>query len=718
MNPEVMAADDRKRARRAPLRSRSFWRMLGVVLPHRSYLITGITASLLYAVLHSLSILGSWPVLKVLIETEGLHGWVDRSVAGQRAGLEFVVRETPDGPAALIVQHVSRDSTSLRAGLRPGDAVVGLDGQAMSPRDWLRRVATAPLGTPLRLDVVPQGDSSQPQTSHEAILEPPSVAYRWAAKLADLLPREQTRDHRWSVLVYVLVGLVMVTVVANFFRFVAEYAVGKGVLRAMMDLRRALYAKVLKLPMSHFTRDVGDLVARFVQDVQDIQRGVMSLFGKTIREPLKAAFVLVAALAMDWRLTLLMLFVAPAAVVIFWWVGHQIKKANRKLLRGYGTMISRLTETLSAIAIVKAYTTENVERLRLWKIDRKMFRQQLKIVRMDALLDPSLEVLGVMAGAAVTAWLGAKVMDHQIEPARFGALVIALGMLFDPLRKMADVYTRVSRSAAGAERLFEILDAKEEAELFPGTAVLAPLAREIEFRDVTFTYPEADQPALANIQLTVRYGETVALVGRNGSGKTTLVNLLARFYDPQEGAVLIDGVDVRTVTLRSLRQQIGLVTQDTVIFPIPLAENISYGSRNGSRESVIAAAQRAYADEFIRTKPQGYDTVPGDMGKTLSGGQKQRLAIARAILRDPPILIFDEATSQIDAESEQKIQSALAEFARHRTTFIIAHRLSTIRFAHRIVVLESGRVVDVGTHDELLARCPLYHGLCETQLTA
>ena len=274
------------------------------------------------------------------------------------------------------------------------------------------------------------------------------------------------------------------------------------------------------------------------------------------------------------------------------------------------------------------------------------------------------------------------------------------------------------RSAAGADRLFSLLDAKEESELQSGARVIESLRSEIEFRDISFTYPEADRPALSNVSLTIRNGETVAVVGRNGCGKTTLISLLTRFYDPDSGCVLMDGVDIRELTLRSLRKLIGLVTQETVVFPISLAENIAYGSRNGSMESITNAARRAYAEEFILETPQGYDTIPGEMGRTLSGGQRQRLAIARAILRDAPILIFDEATSQIDSESERQIQAAVKEFAQDRTTIIIAHRLSTIRFADRIVVMDVGRIVDVGTHHELLQRCKLYHGLCETQVLA
>ena len=706
-------------AKPASLRSGAFVRMIRIVIPHRSLLGVGIIASILYALLHSVSILGALPILKILLEEEGLHGWVDRAVAGTRIDAFLSVREDgmDENPSSiLVVQDVDRGSPTQRAGLRPGDRITALNNERFEPRRLLTRLAEGQENERVVLEVTAAGDDSS--RTIEITLSPPSRPWRLGRFAASLVPRESTRDDRLATLTYVLCAVVFLVIIANGCRFVSQYFIGLGVLRAMMDLRRTLYAKVLRLPMSRFTRDVGDIVSRLVQDIQDIQRGVMSLFGKTIREPLRALFILAAALMMDWRITLTMIVVGPVAVVIFWRVGASLKKANKKLLRGYGSMVSALSGTLSTIGVIKAYTSENVERRRLWEIDRRMFHQQTRILRLESILSPALEVLGIVGASAVTVWLGARVIARDIEPAKFGALIIVLAMMFDPLRKMADVYARILKSSAGADRVFEILDAEDETDLQEGTLTLEPLKSEIEFRNVTLVYPEAERPALDRVSLTVKRGETVALVGPNGAGKTTLVNMLARFYDPQDGEILFDGHDIRTVNLKTLRKQIGLVAQDTVVFPIPLADNIAYGARNGSRDTVIQAAKRAYADEFIRHQPQGYDTIPGDMGKALSGGERQRIAIARAVFRDAPILIFDEATSQIDSESEQKIQTALKEFAQGRTTFIIAHRLSTIQFASRIIVMDAGRIVDTGTHRELLERCPLYHGLCETQLLA
>ncbi len=719
MDPKLINAQDRSRARPVPLHtSVAFRRMIRSVLPHRKLVFSGIAASIVYALLHSVSIFAALPVLRVMLDDEGLHGWSDRQLAEKRLGVQlaFPGEKSGEDDAILIVRQIEPTSPLAGSAIRVGDLIVSLNGEQPGAKAWLKRVAFAEVGEEIRFKTrSAEGTTAQP---YSVIAAEYPLKLRVARDVLSFIPRDPSGSNRLTVLKYVLVWLVLVVMSANACRFAGEYWVRLGVLRGVMDLRRQLYKKVLRLPMSRFSRDTGDMVTRFVQDIQEIQRGLMSLFGKTIREPFKAGFILLWALALDWRLTLAMFVIAPGAVLVFWKTGSSVKKANKKLLRGYGAMISALSGTLASINIVKAYTGEAAERRRLWQVDRSMFRQQKKIIRLEAMLSPLIEVVAIVLVAGGAVWLGKRVIGGEIDLSVFGTLVVALGMLFDPLRKLADVYTRVMRSGAGAERLFELLDAPEETEPDKTGQKLESFTDSIEFRGVTFTYPESDHPALCEIDLKVCCGETIALVGRNGSGKSTLMGLLTRFYDPSDGQILLDGVDLRSYALRSLRRNIGLVTQDAVVFPIPLADNIAYGTRNVSRERVMDAARRAFADEFIRQTPQGYDTVPGEMGRTLSGGQRQRISIARAILRDPPILIFDEATSQVDSESEQRIQAALKDFAQERTTFIVAHRLSTIRFADRIVVLDEGRIIDNGTHEELSERCSFYRGLCETQLQA
>jgi len=324
--------------------------------------------------------------------------------------------------------------------------------------------------------------------------------------------------------------------------------------------------------------------------------------------------------------------------------------------------------------------------------------------------------MAVVGGSMVTVWLAGRVLGGEISLPDFLALGVCLSMLFDPLRKLSDVYVRIVRSSAGADRIFAVLDATLEAEDTRATKMLGPLTGGIEFRDVRFTYPGGGAPAIDGVTLHIAVGETLALVGPNGSGKTTLAGMIPRFFDPDAGAVLFDGIDLRDASLKSLREKISLVTQDAVVFAGTPIENIAYGDAVPDVERARDAARRANADEFIRALPGGYDEILGERGTTLSGGQRQRLTIARAIYRNAPILIFDEATSQIDSESELKIQGAIKTFATGRTTIIIAHRLSTIRFADRIAVMDQGAIIDSGTHAELFARCPLYRTLCETQL--
>ncbi len=718
MDPKLIDADEKHRAPSASVRSPHFRRMVRLVWPHRRFILIGLIASVVYGALHSVSIVGVLPVLKVMLSEEGFHGWLYRGVAEDRLGADLTVNfggsdDAPLPPWAATISGLDSNSPLAGDGAQVGDRIVAVDDPAALPLEFLESVSFAER----RVDLVLRTPGAPDARNVSVELESPSWPSRMRRFAAGLVPRENSRTDRVNTLAYVLAGVVVLVLLSNLARFVAHYVTAVGVLRGVMDLRRDLYSKVLRLPMSFFSKDTSDIVSRFVQDVQEVQRGLMSLFGKLLREPVRAVFLLLLALCLNVRLTLLMLLVGPVVVVIFWFVGRKIRKANRRLLRSYGVMIGALGTTLEAIAVVKAYNAEHVERRRLWQIDRRVFRDQLKIAWLEGVLHPVLEVLAVLAISAVTVWLGAQVIDEQIDMSRFAALVVALGMLSDPLRKVADVYPRVMRSAAGAQRIFSVIDAPAEAELSHGAVELQPPQDSLVFEDVTFTYPDAPEPALNKVSLSVAKGETVALVGPNGSGKTTLARMLVRFYDPQEGRILCDGTDIREATLRSLRRQFSVVSQDPIVFAMTVAENIAYGARHAERKDVTDAARRAHADDFIRDKTDGYDELIGERGGTLSGGQRQRLCIARAVLRDAPILIFDEATSQIDSESEQKIQQSVAELSRGRTTLIIAHRLSTIRYAGRIIVMDRGRVVDTGTHDELAKRCSLYKTLCETQLS-
>jgi ABC-type multidrug transport system fused ATPase/permease subunit len=497
-----------------------------------------------------------------------------------------------------------------------------------------------------------------------------------------------------------------------------------------------MYQRVLNLPISHFaTHGVGDLVSRFVQDSLDVYRGLNFVFAKSLRDPLKALFAFLVALAIDWRLTLITVTCAPIAAVLIRRMGKMIRKASKRLLQNYGRMVSVLEDALIGIRVVKGYTMETYERMRLHSLDKVMLDHQLRIERIDALSSPIFEAVGQIVASVAIIYFAQQMFEGRMEFAKFAALGVAMAAIFDPIRKMSSFYNRLQSANAAMDRVFEVIDLKEEDHALQSTRTMPPFNDAVEFRGVSFTYPGASAPAIDNVSLVIRRGERVAFVGPNGSGKTTLVSMLMRFFDPQSGQILIDGQEVRAFSIASIRRQMSLITQDTVIFADTIANNIAYGddrllrSRilkqrhpdrryllNGQDERIIAAAKAAYADEFIREKPDGYNTQVGEHGTTLSGGQKQRLSIARAILRDAPIFIFDEATSQIDSESEQKIHDAVERFLQGRTARIIAHRFSTILQADRIVVMDRGRIVDSGRHEELIERCKLYQGLYGTQI--
>ncbi len=707
MDAVLITADDRHRAPKSGFKTRDFWRLVAFTRPYRARLAAGLLCTFAFAALHTVGIGGAFPVFQVLLEEEGLQGWIHRKVAGDRLDVEFA---TPADAESIRLVRVSRAGVGHAAGLRPGDEL--RDPQTRPIKDWLADVASAQAGGEIPALVVSlEGRRTVQLSGHET----KSTGLSILRAVGERLPPD-TDEARLRTLVYILCVLVAVGILSNGFRYVGETLIARAILQTLFDLRDLLYERILHLPMTYFsTAQTADLVTRFVQDVQEVQRGLITLFGKFVREPMRAILLIGLALTLDWRITLTMAAIVPAALAIFWAVGRSVKKANRKLLFAYGAMIGALTASLQSLRVVKTYTAEEHERSRLDDVDRRMFGQQLKLAQLDAFLSPMMEVLAVLTGSMLTVWLASKVLDHTLEVAKFAALGVTLSMIFDPLRKMTDVYVRIQRASAGAERIFQVLDHPPETDASQPGVEVGPLQGSLEWADVTFTYPGANAAALNGVSLTVRRGETVALVGPNGCGKTTLVSLLPRLFVPQQGEVRYDGVDVRTVNLKTLRQQFGFVPQEAVIFEGTPVENIAYGGTPADRARVVEAARRAFADEFIQNLPGAYDSVLGERGSTLSGGQRQRLAIARAIYRNAPILIFDEATSQIDSESELKIQSALREFAKGRTTLIIAHRLSTIQFAHRIVVMDAGRILDSGTHKELFERCPLYRTLCETQ---
>jgi ATP-binding cassette subfamily B protein/subfamily B ATP-binding cassette protein MsbA len=525
-----------------------------------------------------------------------------------------------------------------------------------------------------------------------------------------------------------LVSLVIIAVAAKgFFEFGQDSLVGSVVNLSLFDLRNRFYRNVVHLDVNDFgAQGTHELMARFTNDIELLGNGTKTLFGKVIAEPLRAIACVLMACLISWQLTLMFLVLVPIALFILTKVGRLMKRATRRLLERTSSIYKILQETFLGIRIVKAFTMEPYERRRFRAATRDYYQKAMWVVNLDALASPVIELMGAAAVAAAllagaylvlrqrTDLLGIQMADWPLGHIELIQLYGWLAAIADPVRKLSSVYTRLQSGAAAADRIYGYMDRQPRVVGSSQATRLPTHESSIELRDVCFSY-EPGRSILTNVQLSVRFGETIALVGKNGCGKTSLVGLIPRFYDPDHGSVLVDGVDIRRVSLRSLRRQIGIVTQESVLFDDTIYSNIAYGNRRASREAVETAAQRAYAHDFIMKLTNGYQTRVGEAGCKLSGGQKQRIALARAILRNPRILILDEFTSQSDAESELLVHRALKDFIGGRTTFVITHRLNTLEIADRIVLVENGRIDAVGTHQELLASCQAYQRLHEAQ---
>ncbi|HEY6837735.1 MAG TPA: lipid A export permease/ATP-binding protein MsbA [Geobacteraceae bacterium] len=536
------------------------------------------------------------------------------------------------------------------------------------------------------------------------------------AYLSGPLVKELFATRDWRLLQFVPLAIIGIFTVRGLARYVNDYFIRTSGQLAIQDIRNELYRRNMGLGLGYFHRNqTGVLMSRVLNDVGLMQEGVANIVTGLFRDGLGAVFLLGVILNLNWKLALIAFLVLPATVYPAQKIGKRIKNAVRQSQEKIGDLAAILQESFAGIKVIKGFGMEAREIERFSAANEGFYHYLRKSIKYEGVAVPVMELLTSL-GIAGVVWASiSMIRGGTLTPEALLSFVAAMILLYNPVKKLSSTYNVLQRALAAGERVFEAMDEEPEIVDPSEPQTLGRATGNVALRDVWFRYSDEDDWVLRNISLEARRGEIIALVGQSGGGKTTLVSLIARFYDVSRGAVLVDGIDIRSLRLADLLDQIALVDQETVLFNDTIANNIRYGKPEASEAEVEAAARAAYAHDFILEMPEGYATNIGDRGVRLSGGQRQRLCIARAILKDAPLLILDEATSALDTESEQMVQRALNNLMANRTTFVIAHRLSTILHADRIMVLESGEVVEVGSHAELMARDGFYKKLYDMQ---
>jgi ATP-binding cassette, subfamily B, bacterial MsbA len=728
---------------------RNFFRLVRFAWPYRVRFWASLGCAVMVAALWGADIGSVYPLLQILLYDQNGEKWIAQKletieteqaiVQARIDALEFVKQTVPSGAsipsrgALAPPLNTERPQRPLVAGPAAAQGA-GLIG---------RRLATPALDRTFRLAeasreeedrakrLLQQGDTSSLDQRRERLNRDLKSNDWWLDFYHRIEPwvNRYLPDDVFNTLL-LLVGVVMVGVaIKGFFLFLQEVLVADIVQLSLFAIRNQFYRRTMALDLASFTdQGSAELMARFTNDIDSLSQGLNTLLTKVFREPLRIVSCLCVAFWLNWRLTCLTLVLIPISAATTYRVGKIMKRAVRRSLESMSNIYKILQESLQGIKVVKAFTMERHERRRFFKETKSLYRKSVRVAMIDALSDPVLEMLSLstvsialLAGSYLvlrrTIYLDLGLFKLQLASQLMAiedllTLYAMLAGVSDPVRKLANVNSKIQRASAASDRICALMDRQPRVADRPSALLLPKHRKAIEFDHVHFSYTGNDS-VIQGLSLTVRHGERIALVGPNGCGKTTLMNLLPRFWDVQSGAIRIDGHDLREVRLRSLRSQIGMVTQETILFEDTVASNIAYGSRSATRAAIEAAAQRSYAHQFISALPDGYDTMIRERGMSLSGGQRQRIALARAMLRDPAILVLDEATSAVDIQDEALIRKAIEEFARNRTTFIITHSLGSIQFVDRIVLMNAGRIEAVGNDSELMRSSPLYRRLHE-----